>query len=293
VNGNDLVVRFGRMGATLQEKKKVFASAEAAKTELDKLIKKKVAEGYADAAWSCDFDSDLCVVEKVDLPLPVPPQCDSTASEWRETFWHGDHVFALDKKGAHYRAAVIDRGGELRLVAPAIEGDSFPFGFDDARDRFIVATSKGPVYVVDCKTARAEQVAPAGAEVIDVALGRDYFAVLRKQSLEITLGGKKHVIACGRENKLFGFGAGRGLMLTWENGDDSWDGKSWPNTFFLGIDKTVRLLGQFGLAYSYGYEMNGKSYFKNDTRGLLEITKLDEALAKTSGAPQPEKLRAD
>ena len=279
VNGKELTVRFGRMGTDLQEKTKELASPEAAQKELDKLIKKKLGEGYSSDQWTFDFDSGLKVIEVVDLPLPVPPTCDSSAGAWRETFWHGNRVFALDKKGDVYRAGIIDRDGGFRLVEPLIEGSSFPYGFDDARDRFIVATQKGPAFVVDCKTARAEQVAPGGADILAVALGRDYFAVLHKGSLEITVDGKKHVIACGRENKLFGFGAGLGLMLTWEKEDDSWDDKSWPGTFFLGIDKTVRQLGSFGLEHSYGYEVDGRSYFNSDARGLIEITDLDGALA--------------
>ena len=59
---------------------------------------------------------------------------------------------------------------------------------------------------------------------------------------------------------------------------------------FLGIDKTVRLLGSFGLEHSYGYELEGRSYFKNDAQGLIEITNFYGALAKTNRAPPPKKL---
>lgn len=296
VSGKELTVRFGKIGGAQQEKTKELASPEAAKKELDKLIKKKLAEGYEDWSWHEEFDSGLRLRE-ADLPLPVPPTCDSEDGAWRETFWHeapdphrDAHVFALSKKGNVYRAGIIDRGGGFRMVEPAIEGPSFPYGFDDARDRFIVATPKGAAFVVDCKTARAEEVAAAGAEILSVALGRDYFAVLRKGSLELTVSGKKLDIPCGREDKLFGFGSGLGLMLTWEQNDALYDGKTWPSTFFLGIDKTVRLLGQFGLSHDYGYDLDGRSFFRNSTQGLIEITGLDAALAKTAGAKPPAKL---
>jgi len=309
VNDCELTVRFGPMGKTQQEQTKSFDSPEKAKAELAKLVKQKLAKGYADAAWTFEFDSGLRCREIVDLPLPVPPAVLSEAGAWRETFWHGDHAMALERCGAdRYRAAVLDRAtGAMRLVEPAIEGSSFPYGFDDARDRFIVATPTGAAWVVDCKSARAEEVAPAGAEVLAVALGRDYFAVLRRGTLEITSRGAKHVVACGRQNKLFGFGGGLGLMLTWKKENDSWDGKSWPGTFFLGIDGSaaggtsqtrmadcaIRLLGAFGLEHAYGYDLDGESYFKNDATGLIAIENLAQALAKTAGAPAPEKLPPD
>jgi hypothetical protein len=56
------------------------------------------------------------------------------------------------------------------------------------------------------------------------------------------------------------------------------------------VSSVVRLLGKFGLEHSYGYEVDGRSYFKNDATGLIEITNLDGALAKTTGDPAPEKL---
>jgi hypothetical protein len=43
-------------------------SPERATRELDKLVKQKLAKGYADAQWRFDFDSGLAVVEVVDLP---------------------------------------------------------------------------------------------------------------------------------------------------------------------------------------------------------------------------------
>jgi len=294
VRDRELTVRFGPMGKTHQEQTKTFDTSEKAKAELAKLIKQKLTKGYADSAWSFDFESGLRCQEIVDPPLPAPPEVLSEVGAWRETFWHGDHAMALESRGDdRYRVGILNRSSDgMRSPKPAIEGSSFPYGFDDARDRFIVATPKGPAHVVDCKSGRAEEVAPAGADILAVALGRDYFAVLRKGSLEITTLGKKHAIACGRENKLFGFGGGLGLMVTWEKDDDSWDGKSWPGTFFLGIDGGVRLLGSFGLEHSYGYDLDGRSYFKNDSIGLIEIANLAEALAKTANSPPPDKLRA-
>jgi len=46
VRGAELVVRFGRLGSTGQEKTKSFADAAAAAKEQTKLIKEKLGKGY-------------------------------------------------------------------------------------------------------------------------------------------------------------------------------------------------------------------------------------------------------
>jgi hypothetical protein len=294
-----MTVRFGKLGSSGQEQTKTFDSAEAATKELAKLVKQKLAKGYTDDAWTFTFDSGLGCYEMVDRPLPVPGDA-SLAHEdakmksgsWSELFWHGAYVFALEKTGSEYHAGVIDQSGGGRVwhrAKPAIVGASFPYGFDDERQRLMVATAKGAAFVVDCKTAAATEVAPAGDDITAAALGRDFAALLRKKGKAVRLElydananwKLTHTLPCGRNDALFAFG-GRGLMVTWEKGDEAWDGKSWPSTHFIGLDGRPRLLGTFGLDFSYGYTLAGRTYFKNDSRGLLEIRGLDEALAKTA-----------
>ena len=47
-DGENLTVRFGRIGTSGQTKTKSFASAAAAEKERDKLIKEKTGKGYAE-----------------------------------------------------------------------------------------------------------------------------------------------------------------------------------------------------------------------------------------------------
>jgi len=49
VNGDELTVRFGKIGTAGQTKTKTFASAAAAEKEKSKLIKEKTGKGYVAA----------------------------------------------------------------------------------------------------------------------------------------------------------------------------------------------------------------------------------------------------
>ena len=48
IDGSELVVRFGKIGATGQTTRKDFANAEAAEAEAAKLIGQKVKKGYVE-----------------------------------------------------------------------------------------------------------------------------------------------------------------------------------------------------------------------------------------------------
>lgn len=68
VGGTELTVKFGKLGTAGTLQTKAFDSPERAARELDKLVKQKIAKGYADDRWTFDFDSGLAVAEVVDLP---------------------------------------------------------------------------------------------------------------------------------------------------------------------------------------------------------------------------------
>ena len=48
VDGNDVVVRFGRIGTDGQTKRKAAASPAAAQSEVDKLVREKTGKGYVE-----------------------------------------------------------------------------------------------------------------------------------------------------------------------------------------------------------------------------------------------------
>jgi predicted DNA-binding WGR domain protein len=294
VDGLELNVRFGPLGKDGQEQRKTFDSNEAAKIELAKLMKQKLAKGYADGTQTFTFEqSALEVRQLVDPPFPAPRDASLAHEEagmkngWSHTFWNGDYAFALEKHGGEWNAGVIDGTGKpkWRAIEPKISGPSFPFGFAESNTRFAVATPLGPAFIVDCASASAKQAAPKGDEILAAALARDHVALLRKKGdktrLELWKSGKlEREIRCGRQNSLFAFGGGRALMVGWEKQDDSWDGKNWPNTHFIAIDGEPRLLGSFGLDSSYAFVKDGRAVFANDAFRMLEITNLDVALSK-------------
>ncbi len=300
LDGTTLNVRFGKLGTHGQETTKSFPDEEAAAKELAKLIKQKLAKGYADNAWQLTLDdSGLDLLEVTDL-VPRPEDAslayelvDLSEDSWSGPFWHGHYTFGLSKKGETYTAGLIDRSGagpRWRPFAPAIVGASFPSAFDSQGARFIVATAKSPAFIFDCKTLARAEVAPAGDDIQSLELTNDFAAVLRKKNKSARLelyalrDGKwslAKTIACPRQTTTAGFGGGRGLIVGWETNDDVFDQKtqSWPDTHFLGIDKgEVRLLGTFGLGISYAFEQNGRSYFATDK--VIEIRMLDEAIKK-------------
>src|ERR1700733_4864979 len=97
VDDKQLIVKFGKLGSSGEQQEKSFDTAAAAAKELAKLVKQKLAKGYADAAWKLAFEtSGLDLVEAVDLPPRLEDS--SLARElvhlskraWSDAFWHGD-----------------------------------------------------------------------------------------------------------------------------------------------------------------------------------------------------------
>ena len=156
----------------------------------------------------------------------------------------------------------------------------------------------GALVVVDCKTLECKKVADAGDEMLSGALARDFIAVLRKSAqgkrLELYAPSGEgwkiaKTIPCGRQDTLWSFGGGLGLIVGWEKKDEAWDGKRWPHTHFLGLDGDVRLLGTNGLGIDYVFEDQGRSFLVH-TSSLHEIANLDAALAKVAKHAAPKSL---
>jgi predicted DNA-binding WGR domain protein len=295
VDGLELNVRFGPLGKPGTEQRKTFDSNEKAKKELEKLIKQKLAKGYADETRTFTFDeSGLEIRELVDPPLPVLSDASLAYEEaglkggWSDTFWHGDYAFALDRRDEKAHGGLVDRTGRetrFRKFDPALVGASFQGDFDESSERVCVGSANGPAYLVDVQSFATREIVPAGDEVIALTPVRDGAALLRKNDgktrLEIWKNEKlEHTIACGRQNMLFAFGGGRALMIGWLKQNDSWDGKSWPSTHFVAIDGAPRLLGTNGMSTSYAYVKDGRAIYVSDTFGMLEITNIDAALEK-------------
>jgi len=215
------------------------------------------------------------------------------AGSWSGGGWYGDQSFALEKKGAAYLAGLIDRSGSKpvwRPFEPAIVAKTFPYAFDSNGARFLVAAG-GPAFVIDCKTHVRTTVAPSSDEVVSAALTRDYAALLRGKGSGVRLElysftkgawSLAKTIPCNRQDVLFSFGDGRGLIVGFSPGDEHFDAKtrSWPNTHFVGVDGCVRLLGTFGMAVDYAFERDGRSLFAVNAIGLIEIHRLVEALER-------------
>jgi predicted DNA-binding WGR domain protein len=294
VDGLELNVRFGPLGKDGTEQRKTFDSKEKANKELEKLIKQKLAKGYADETQKLKFEeSPLEVIELVDPPLPVLDDASLAYDEagvkggWSGTFWRGDYAFAGTRRDEQSHAGLVDRVGKTRFreFDPPLVGASFEGDFDESNERVAVCLANGPVYLVDVQSMAAREIVPAGDPAIALTPIRDGAALLRKKDgnvrLEILKNGKlAHTIVCGRQNSLFAFGGGRALMVGWVKQNDSWDGKSWPGAHFIAVEGEPRLLGTFGLANSYAFVKEGRAVFANDSYGMLEITNVEAALEK-------------
>ena len=171
VDGLELNLRFGPLGGTAQQKRKEFPSHADAEKELAKLVKQKLAKGYADETRTIAFDeSPLELRELVDPPLPTLDDA-SLAHEdaglddgWSETFWRGDYAFAGSASDETARAGLIDRLGKrarFRKFEPEIVGASFCGNFDHTATRVAVCSPKAPVYLVETKSF------PAGIVVVE------------------------------------------------------------------------------------------------------------------------------
>lgn len=185
---------------------------------------------------------------------------------------------------------MIDRLGtsaRFRPFKPEILGASYCGAFDHTCTRVAVASSTGPVLLVDTKSFATQRILPAGDPIVALTPLGDRVALLRKKrGLRLETWVPKgndwvleHAVPCDRQRELFAFGRGRVLMVGWTNQDDSWDGKAWPSTHFVAVDERgVRLLGTCGVAMSYALEQDGRSYLASDSFGMLELGKIDEAL---------------
>jgi predicted DNA-binding WGR domain protein len=293
VDGLELNVRFGPLGKDGTEQRKTFDSKDKAQRELEKLMKQKLAKGYADETQKLKFEeSALEVIELVDPPLPTLDDGSLAYEEagikggWSGP-WHGDYTFALDRRDDQAHGGLIDRVGKTRFrrFDPALVGASFEGDFDESNERVAVCSPNGPVHLVDVQSLRSREIVPAGDTAIALTPVKDGVAMLRKKDghvrLEIWKNEKlAHTIPCGRQNSLFAFGGGRALMVGWVKQNDSWDGKSWPGAHFIAALGEPRLLGTFGLANSYAFVKDGRAVFANDSYGMLEIKNVDAALEK-------------
>ena len=69
-------------------------------------------------------------------------------------------------------------------------------------------------------------------------------------------------------------------MVGWVKQNDSWDGKNWPQTHFVAIDREPRLLGTNGMDMAYAFVKDGRAFYVSDSFGMLEITNIDAAVER-------------
>ncbi len=122
-------------------------------------------------------------------------------------------------------------------------------------------------------------------------------ALLRKHEGQVRLelyaaGSLATTIPCKRQDVVYAFGGGRGLIVGFSPGDQHFDQatRSWPQTHFVGVAGGLRLLGTFGMAINGAFEHGGRSCFETNTIGVIEIRKVDEALRAVAKQPALDAL---
>jgi len=311
-DGAVLHVRFGKAGAQGAHQTKELASEDAARREVARLAKQKIAGGYRDHAKVLALEPcGLVLREIVDPPL-VEPDDASVAAALRDmaegsvsdTFWHGDHAFALEKRDETWTFGIVDRAKpRWRPFEPRVTGTVFPSGFSADGTKCIVSTPEGPACVFDCTTFAREIVAPAGGEIVATALTRGFAALLRREDrdrrLELYTRASRgwslaHTIECGAQDALVPFAGGRGLVV----GSEPNDLRTHPKAHFLATDGALRLLGTCRFAHRWIADVGGRSYFQESSGSVLSampselyaIEGFDEALARASKKKPPQKL---
>ncbi|WP_043353448.1 WGR domain-containing protein [Methylobacterium sp. B1] len=76
-----LIVRFGRLGTQGQSKTKSFASAQAARVELDRLVREKTAKGYRPAGDAAPASAAGATAQATVAQATVARAADSEAAE--------------------------------------------------------------------------------------------------------------------------------------------------------------------------------------------------------------------